>query len=148
VIQPSLVKRGSEDERMCLSLACRYFLYAQSATRLFGAEISTGKRRPQDTGIRNVLVTGKMSEQFPWLEPKSSDFALELFTGPGSSKAEETQCGHSDSKRSLRVCRTQVSAPGRSNSAVLQGEKCSPMCQCHVVMTAALMLLDPSSNVV
>lgn len=97
--------------------------------RLLGAEISRWRLRPQDTRIRNVLVTGKMSEQFPWLEPKSSDFALELFINPGSRKASETQCDHSHSKRSLRVCRTQVSVPGRWKSVVLWGGKCSSVCQ-------------------
>lgn len=78
MIQPSLVKCGSEEEHTHLRLPYHYFLYEQSATRSLGAEISTGKLRTQDTSIRNMLVTGKISEQFPWLKPKSSDFALEL----------------------------------------------------------------------
>lgn len=77
--------------------------------------------KAQDSGIRNVLLTGKISELFPWLEPKSSDFALELFINPSSRKAEETPCDHSLRKTSRRVCRLQVAVLGRSNSLVLCG---------------------------
>lgn len=61
-----------------------------------------------------MLVTGKISQQLLWLEPKSSDFALELFLNPGSRKAEEAQCDHSHSRKSLRVSRMQVLVPDRT----------------------------------
>lgn len=95
----------------------------------------------QDTGIRNVLLTGKMSEPFPWLEPKSSDFASDLFINPSSKKAEETPCDPS-----LRVCRLQEAAPEIAQPGSRGGGE--PRASAHSAPTAALRVLDPSLHTV
>lgn len=90
-----------------------------------------------------MLATGKISEQFPWLEPKSSDFVLELLINPSSRKAEETECD-----RCHRKTRTGVSVLGPWNSMDLQGKNEFPCASAHSVTTAALLVLDPTLDMV